>query len=256
MKLYILTEDKKEDENFDVEHGLSVYFEKDNKKFLFDTGQSDLFLKNADKLGIGLDKIDYLILSHGHYDHTGGLTHLQLNKKVKIIAHPHCFYPKYDGIRYIGFPKYKPDWIILLKEKPTKLTKNIHFLGQIPGERRASLGHYIKNSIKSRDFLLDDSGVAIIEKNTLIIISGCSHSGIVNIVKYAKKLFNLEKIIVIGGFHMLNYSGEEIDATIKELKKLGIIKIYPGHCTGEKAIKKILSSFDGDRLYAGKVIKI
>jgi len=220
MKIYVLVEDKKEDEKFEAEHGLSIYFEKDNKKFLFDTGQSNIFLENAKKLGINPEEIDYLILSHGHYDHTGGLTYLRLNCKTDIITHPHSLFLKYDGERYIGFPEYKDDWIILLKERPTQLTKKVHFLGQILGERKYSLGHYIRNSVKNRDFLLDDSAMALVEDDTLIILSGCAHSGIVNIVRYAKKLFNKEKIIVIGGFHMLNYSDKEIDNTLNELKKL------------------------------------
>jgi len=255
MNIYILVEDKKEDIKFEAEHGLSIYFGKDDKKFLFDTGQSDLFLKNANKLGISLSKIDYLIFSHGHYDHTGGLEYLPLSDKTKIIAHPHSLLPKYKGKRYIGFPKFKDDWVVLLKDKPVKLTKNVYFLGQIPGERRSSLGYYIKNNVKSRDFLLDDSAIAIIEDKNLIILSGCAHSGIVNIIKHAKKLFNPKEIIVIGGFHMLNYSDKEIGDTINELKKLKVVKIYPGHCTGQKAVKKLLNYFDGENLYPGKVIK-
>ena len=256
MNIYVLTEDTKKDEKFDAEHGLSLYFEKDNKNFLFDTGQSDLFLKNANKLGIDLSKIDYLIFSHGHYDHTGGLTYLQLNGKVKIIAHPYCLCPKYYGKRYIGFPKHNSELVMLLKEKPAALTKNVHFLGQIPGERRSSLGCYVKDNVKYTDFLLDDSAMAIIENDKLIILSGCAHSGIVNIVKYAKELFNQKEIAVIGGFHMLNYSDKEINSIINELKRLGVIKIYPGHCTGQKAVEKLLNSFDGEGLYSGKVIQI
>jgi 7,8-dihydropterin-6-yl-methyl-4-(beta-D-ribofuranosyl)aminobenzene 5'-phosphate synthase len=254
MKLHILVEDKKEDIKFEAEHGLSIYFEKDNKKFLLDTGQSDLFLINSKKLGLDLSKTDYVLLSHGHYDHTGGLVNFKFSEKVEVIMHPHCLYPKYDGKRHIGFPKFKSDWIISLKEKPTRITKSVHFLGQIPGERRSNLGHYIKDDIRNSDFLLDDSAVAIIEEDKLIVLSGCAHSGIVNIVEYAKELFHKEKIIVVGGFHMLNYSCKEIDNTIIKLKELGVNKIYPGHCTGETAIKKLLESFSGERLYSGKVI--
>jgi 7,8-dihydropterin-6-yl-methyl-4-(beta-D-ribofuranosyl)aminobenzene 5'-phosphate synthase len=255
MKIYILVEDTAK-EGFEPEHGLSVYFEKDNNKFIFDLGQSNKFLKNALRLGINLNEADYLIFSHGHYDHTGGLKYFKVSNKIKIIAHPHCLYPKYDGNRYIGFPKYKNDWIILLKEEKTKLSKNVYFLGQIPGQRRSHLGEYVKDGIRCKDFLLDDSALAITEKDKLIIIAGCAHSGIVNIVNYARKVFKAKEIIVIGGFHMLEYSDKEIDDTIRELKNLNVVRIFPGHCTGKKAIKKMLDSINGEKLFAGKIIEV
>jgi len=255
MKFYILVEDTGKN-GFESEHGLSVYFEKDKKKFLLDVGQSSLFLKNAAKLNLNLNEVDYLVFSHGHYDHTGGLYHFQISKKLEIIAHPHCIFPRYDGNRYIGFPKFKDDWIILLKEKPTQITKNAHFLGQVPGERKCSLGEYIKDDVRHKDFLLDDSALAITDKDKLTIVSGCAHSGIVNIVKYAKELFEAKEITVIGGFHMLNYSDEEIDDTIGELKKHNVTVIFPGHCTGKKAIERLLASFKGERLYSGKIIEV
>ncbi len=256
MKFYILVEDTIKDSKFEAEHGLSVYFEKDGKKFLLDLGQSDMFLRNAKKLNLNLKEVDFLIFSHGHYDHTGGLTYFPINENLKIICHPDCLLPKYYGKRYIGFPKDLDDIAAELKEKPTKLTPNISFLGQIPGERKYSLGQYIKDNVKHTDFLLDDTALAITEGNKLIIIAGCAHSGIVNIVKYAKKLFKTEKVIVIGGFHMLDYSDEDIKKTIDELKKLNVIKVFPGHCTGENAIKSLLDSFKGEKLYSGKVIDI
>ena len=128
MKFYILVEETAKT-GFESEHGLSVYFEKDGQKFLFDLGQSDKFQKNAKKLKLKLDDIDFLCFSHGHYDHTGGLPYFPINDKIRIISHPDCLLPKYQGDRYIGFPKFKEDWIISLKEKPTKITKNVHFLG-------------------------------------------------------------------------------------------------------------------------------
>jgi len=255
MKIYVLVEDTKKDKKFESEHGLSIYFKNDKKKFLFDLGQSNIFLKNAAKLNLNLNKIDYLIFSHGHYDHTGGFKFLKLFEGTRVIAHPHCFYPKYKGNKYIGFPKDTNNIICELKEKPTKITKNVYFLGQIPGERD-QLGEYIKDNIRHKDFLLDDSALAITDKNRLIIVSGCAHSGIVNIVKYAKGLFKAKEIIVIGGFHMLKYPDEKINKVIEKLKKLNVTEIFPGHCTGENAIRKLLASFKGERLHSGKIIKV
>ena len=259
MKLYVLVEDTTKDASidpFEAEHGLSVYFEKDKKRFLLDVGQTSMFVRNAEKLNIKLSKVDYLVFSHGHYDHTGGLPYFPIHDGLKVISHPNCLLPKYHRDRYICFPKDSDNIQVEFKEKPTPLTDNVHFLGQIPGERKHSLGEYVKDNVRHADFLLDDSAVAITEKDRLIIITGCAHSGIVNIVRYAKQLFKVKEIIVIGGFHMLDYPDEEIDLTIKELKKLNVVKIFPGHCTGKKSIEKLLASFDGEQLYSGKIIEV
>jgi len=254
MKTYILVEDTAQGD-FESEHGLSIYFEKDKKKFIFDLGQSNIFLKNAKKLHLDLSKVDYLTFSHGHYDHTGGLPFFPVNNPIKIIAHPDCLFPKWDGKRYIGFPKDIENLLMELKDKPTKLSDNVYFLGQIPGERN-SLGEYVKDNLRHKDFLLDDTALTINDKGMLIIISGCAHSGIVNIVKYAKSLFSHKEIVIIGGFHMLNYSDKEIKTTINALKKLSVVKVFPGHCTGKKSIDALLGAFEGERLYSGKIIEV
>jgi len=255
MKFYILIEDTSK-EGFEAEHGLSIYFEKNRKKFIFDLGQSNKFLKNAEKLKIKLNKIDFLVFSHGHFDHTGGLPYFQVNEGLKIICHPDCLLPKYYRKKYIGFPKNMDNLLADLKNKPFKLTKNVLFLGEIPGKRRSPLGEYVKGGIKKADFLLDDSALVIFEDDRAIIIAGCAHSGIVNIVRYVHKLFKAKKIIVVGGLHMLDYSDEEINRTIEKLKKLSVVKIFPGHCTGKKAIEELLASFSGERLYSGKIIEV
>jgi len=256
MRIHILVEDTKNEKGVESEHGLSVYFEKDGKKFLLDMGQSGMFLRNARKFNVDLKDIDYLVFSHGHYDHTGGLPYFKPGKQTRIIAHPHSLLPKYDGERYIGFPKKADKFIIELEEKPFQLTEHVWFLGQIPGERKTHLGHYIKENARHKDFLLDDTALAINEKNHLILLAGCAHSGIVNIVKCAINLFSKKEVILIGGFHMLNYSGEEVHKTIEELKKLNITTVYPGHCTGNAAIEALLSSFRGERLHSGKVLEV
>jgi len=256
MKIYILVEDTKKESRFEAEHGLSAYFEKDGKKFLFDLGQSGMFLRNAGKMGLDLSDVDYLIFSHGHYDHTGGLPALPKTSKLKIVAHPDCLLPKYHDKRYIGIPAGIDNKIFNLKDKPFKLTEHVWFLGEIPGNREKNLGNQVKDGIKSKDFLLDDSALVIIEENRLVIISGCAHSGIANIARYAKNLFPKKELTIIGGFHMLNHSDEQIQKTIKDLKKLNVIKVYPGHCTGNVAIKALLSIFKGERIHSGKVLEV
>jgi 7,8-dihydropterin-6-yl-methyl-4-(beta-D-ribofuranosyl)aminobenzene 5'-phosphate synthase len=256
MKIQVLVEDTKKNDDFESEHGLSIYFEKDGKKFVFDLGQSAMFLRNAGRLGLGLNDVDFLVFSHGHYDHTGGLPFLPRNSKLRVIAHPRSLLPKYDRTRYIGLPAKPAGLMMELNEEPVKLAEHVWFLGQIPGKRKKSIGYYVKDGIKSEDFLLDDTALAIDGGDRIIIIAGCAHSGIVNIVKCAVKLFAKKKIILVGGFHMLDYLFKEINETTKELEKLKVKEVYPGHCTGNKAIEALLSSFSGERLYSGKILEV
>jgi 7,8-dihydropterin-6-yl-methyl-4-(beta-D-ribofuranosyl)aminobenzene 5'-phosphate synthase len=180
MRFYVLVEDTTNDAEFKAEHGLSIYFEEDEKKFLLDTGQTALFTENAKRLGVDLGQIDYVILSHGHYDHTGGLPYLPIDSKVKILTHPYNIYPKYDETRTIGFPEVKSDWNISFSEIPRQLTPHVCYLGQIPGEGRESLGRYVKDNVSQTDYLLDDSAVAIHDGERLIVVCGCAHLEVFN----------------------------------------------------------------------------
>ncbi len=245
MKIYILVEDHAKND-MKAEHGLSIYFEEDKKRFLFDTGQSDNFRANAEMLGIDIDSTDFIILSHGHYDHTGGLDYI----KKPIVCHPDCFRPKYVNQEYIGAPECKEEKIF--SRNPYQLTDKVFFLGEIPGDRRG-LGHNERNE---KDFLYDDSAVAIILPERIVLLAGCAHSGIVNIIMYARSLFGNKPIDIIGGLHMLDLSGDEIKTVIRQLKDLNIEKIFAGHCTGDRAISRLRSEFLFEQLFSGKVIEI
>ncbi|MBN2251575.1 MAG: MBL fold metallo-hydrolase [Candidatus Altiarchaeota archaeon] len=255
MEFHVLVEDRKKDERFGAEHGLSIYFEKDGKKILFDTGQSGLFLENAGKMGLDPGSLDYIVLSHGHYDHAGGLRFLPENLNATLVAHPSYAFPKYDRKRYVGAPAKKPQMREKLTVKPCKLAENVLFLGEIPGERRP-YGESVVDGERTADMLLDDTALAIKEKDRLIILSGCAHSGVANITRHAKSLCPGDDITLIGGFHMASCSTKEIDDTIDALRKTGVSAAYPGHCTGEEASEKLVSAFGGERLYSGKTLKL
>jgi len=241
MKIYVMVENHESpNPEINSEHGLSIYFNTDGKSFLFDCGASGIFAENGKKLGIELNDLDFVVFSHGHWDHTGGFSSLKLSDKTKIVAHPDFLKTGgYENNENFGYESERTE----LTKKPKQLTEHVWFLGEIPvGEER--------------NHLLDDSAMVIKKDNEIIVLSGCAHSGIENIVKYANRLLSPEKITIIGGFHMWDFSEERIREVIKELKGNHTETVYPGHCTGEKAEQKLLESFKGELLYSGKIIEV
>jgi len=210
--------------------GLEVWIFDDTSN---DKAGTDI-LKNATKLNIDfINKIDYIIFSHGHYDHTNGIAAL-IGTKAAIIAHPGCFEKKwYDG-QQIGSPfskeELKKNFKLYLSKEPYFITENIIFLGEIPKitgyEGREPIG---KRENGKDDFVADDSALVMKTKKGLVVISGCSHSGICNIIKYAKQVCNENNIyVLLGGFHL--FDRETTDKTIEFIKEQNINEIYPAHC--------------------------
>jgi len=254
MKITILVDNiTLTDKYYIGESGLSLYIEADRKKILFDTGYSDILLVNARKMGIDLRNIDYIVLSHGHADHTGGLVHFlkyyfnakrerRLHKTPIVVAHPYCFYrrPKLP-LRNIGFPLAKAMIEEYFPTKTTKqplwLTKRLVFLGEVertqPFERSRSGGRRIvmPNGKLAPDYFLDDSALVYRARGGLIIMTGCSHAGICNIVSYAQKVCNEPKIIdIIGGFH-LNKQNQRVNLTARFLSNIAPEALHTSHCT-------------------------
>lgn len=239
------------------EHGLLLI--ESDKKVLFDTGSSNLFIKNAKKLKKNLNDIDYVILSHGHDDHGGGLPFI---KNTNLVCHPDAFLNRYskkdDG--YCGLPISLSDakkvFNLILSKNPFKISKNILFLGEITRindfEAKSTNFYDIKNN---PDFIIDDSALTIKSKKGLIIITGCSHAGICNIIEYSKKIAKTKKVYaVIGGFH-LKETNAITSKTLDYLKKQKIEKIYPLHCTYEPVIKEFEKELNIIRVGSGDIIK-
>lgn len=227
------------------EPGVSYYIEDGEEKILFDTGYSNVFMENAKSLNIDLDKVTKLVISHGHDDHTGGLKdYLNRKRELSIIAHPNCFDYKEDetGL-FIGSP-YSKEALksrakLNLSTSPVQVTKNITFLGEIPRsndfENKHAIGQTKINDEFKEDNLIDDSAICYKSETGLFIITGCSHSGICNIIEYAKKVCNDNRILgVIGGFHLFEVD-ERLEKTIEYLKSNNIKMLYPCHCVSLKA---------------------
>lgn len=258
MKITILTENSA-GSGFLAEHGLSYLIGHEGGKILFDTGHTDIFIKNANTLGIDIQKeVDMVVLSHGHWDHGDGLQYID-NKT--LITHPEVFikrFRKKDNSN-IGLKLSKSDieqkFKLILKDEPYYISDNIIYLGQIPrlNDFEAKTTHF-SDELGQPDFVNDDSAVAVIQNNQVIVITGCSHSGICNIIDYAIKVTGIKTIrAVIGGFH-LKQNNLQTKKTINYLKKNNIKKIYPSHCTELPALVAFHENFNIEQLKTGMVL--
>ncbi len=271
MKLTVLVDNNTIiDRYYFAEPAVSYWIEDSNKRILFDVGYSDVFIKNARILNLDLKKADYIVLSHGHFDHTGGIEpyiHFagKRSKSVELVAHPLAFNKKiHEGFGDIGTRKRKEEmrkyFNLKLSKKPLWLTENLCFLGQIPRvneyEAKQPLGMVIKNNRKYSDYLMDDSALAYKSKNGLVVITGCAHSGIANTIEYAKKVCNMDKILdIIGGFHLLNTKIKVLQRTVKYLKDCKIAEFHPCHCTDLKAKIELGKYFTIQEVGSGLVLE-
>lgn len=261
--------------NFLAEWGLSILVETDEVNILLDTGQSISASYNADILGIDLSKIDKIVLSHGHFDHTGGLRQIlrRMRKEVEIIAHPDIWAVKYvrrqgrKG-RYVGIPFQRQELESLgatfnLTTKPVKITDNIMTTGEVPmvtefEEIDASL--FVKEDTGWQpDKLLDDQAVIINTEPGLIVILGCAHRGVINTLYHAQQLTGVKPIhMIVGGCHLIGASEQRMWSTIAALRELDVQRLGLSHCTGLPAASLMAQEF-GEKFFfnnAGTSINI
>lgn len=277
MKIFTLIEDSKGEHSGCVaEHGLSLYFERGGKRILFDTGASDSFIYNATLLGIDLLKVDVCVISHAHSDHAGGLkAFLAINNTAKVYmkkeAEGDYYIKRMFKLRKVGidpeiFEQYS-DRIEFIEED-TEIAEGVYAACI---DKHRHYPHFTSLMFKKRDgeLLRDDLShelfVAVKDKEGVLVLTGCSHQGVLNILMTAQEKFgNVEG--VIGGFHLdgrkrfgwrrKKESGAELNAIVKYLEKNKIKKIYTGHCTGEKAQEKLELFARANKMYAGKVIEV
>ena len=250
--------------DFLAEWGLSILVETDEVNILLDTGRSISAAYNADSLGINLSRIDKIVLSHGHFDHTGGLRQVlrKMSKKVEIIAHPDIWTAKYSRRagkdRYIGIPFQRQELESLganfnLTTKPVKITDNIMTTGEIPmvtDYEEIDPELVVKEDTGWQpDKLLDDRALIINTEPGLVVILGCAHRGIINTLYSAQQLTGVKRVhTVLGGCHLISASPERIRSTIAALKELGVQKLGVSHCTGLPAAVIMAQEF-GDKFF-------
>ncbi len=241
------------------EHGLSYLVEYDEKRLLFDTGQSDMFLRNAEVMRISMTNIDMVVLSHGHFDHGDGLLNLSAGR---LLCHPGCFvqrYRKYDH-SYIGLKNSKGElatrFELVTASKPYKISEKILFLGEIPRvtDFESNTTSFIFEN-GTPDYVMDDSAIVIIMPEGLFVMTGCGHAGIVNTLEHAKKITGINNLYgIIGGFHLkeINHQTKE---TIRYLKENKLKHILPSHCTELPALSSFYNTFGIKLVKTGDILE-
>lgn len=268
MKLRILCDNNTYiDQYYLGEPAFSCYIEAEDARVLLDVGYSDVFLRNAEKMGIDLSALTHVVLSHGHNDHTGGLTPF-IEEKVapsaKLIAHEDCFVGKYYGEEYIGAP-YDVEQILYLADcqltaEPVALTENLWYLGEIPRkldfEPRTVIGKRERMGEWEEDDLLDDTALAYRTEKGLFIITGCAHSGICNIIEQAKAVCGDDRIIgVLGGFHLFE-DDDRAAATAEYFARHHIPDLYPCHCVSLKVKHRFMETLNIHEVGVGMELEI
>lgn len=267
MKFTILTENRKCNNSYINEDGLSILIEMDNNKVLLDTGITDAFLKNAESLDVNLDEVNTIVLSHGHWDHGNGLKYL--NTKKILILHPECYAQRYSLRRNMAFAGINQTREELLQKfelietrEPYEIFENIWFLGQIDRKFEVPVKN-LPTVLKDEkiDYLQDDcGGIAVKTEKGVIIFSSCSHSGIDNIIEQAKQITCEDRIIaVVGGFHLKEINAYT-DQVIQYFKDNKVQSAYMGHCTSDEVIDYFKEKLDGvtqvEKLFAGAKFEI
>lgn len=274
LKLQILSENKTDQPDYLAEHGLSILIETNERKILFDTGASDLFLKNAARMNADLEQVDTVVISHGHYDHTEGIPYFcEVNGKAKIFIHKDSFERVYgisngkleDETCGIRWTKSQFDEIkdrLIFTRTATNLTENITISGTIPDVegcqpterfyKKGENGNLIPDLMNHEQFLairdLNENG----NSKGIFLFSGCSHKGIEPCLQYARSLFPNERIRgLVAGMHLYHASKETIAKVVNRLNEEELDVLIPLHCTGMRAICQLKNMLGERCILAG-----
>lgn len=261
---------------FKTEHGFAALVTEDNKNFLFDTGQdAKVLFHNAQQLAINLANLDAIILSHGHYDHTGGLLKLlDLNPECPVYLHPDALQQRYSihpgaKAKQISISsalreklKQLPSAQLRFNRSPVQLTESIWLSGEIPRVNKFEdkSGPFFLDILgQIEDDLLDDQCLWIEQEGTVSVLTGCCHAGMINTLDYVQQQTQEKSLNhIVGGLHLVNKNAEQLSATIKQLQQYKFQNLYPAHCTGKAQVLALQEAFPKriKSCYAGLTLKL
>ena len=243
------------------EHGLGFWIESGDRRAIFDSGQGMSFEHNAGALDIPLVSTDAIVLSHGHYDHAGGLSRaIHTAPRATLFAHPGAFVRKYarshDGsARYIGIPTLDENDIqedaipLVWTSRTTEVFDGLAVTGEIPRMtdfEDTGGPFFLDEGLVEPDPLLDDQAAFVETSVGTVVMLGCAHSGVINTLRYIQTLTNYRPIhTVIGGMHLRDASPERMDKTVSELRCFDLQRLMLGHCTGQAAMERLGKEFPG-----------
>ena len=265
MKITALVENTTCSDELAKEHGLSLYIEACGKRVLFDTGLGDNFAANAEKLGVDLENIDFAVLSHGHYDHGGGLARfIAINGTSPIYARELAFEPHYsqrpDELFYNGIDaSLASSGRFVFTNREQDLGGGFSLFSEVPAyepvfsSSRTQLEMIDGKTVQDR--FLHEQNLVIHEDGKYALIAGCAHSGIYNIITRFREIYGCDPGLVVGGFHLMipnlgkSLPDEEIDALAGKLGAMKNTKFYTCHCTGKQAFERLSMSLGAQVSY-------
>jgi len=261
IRITVLVENSVNLRGLRAEHGLAFHIQAGRHQLLFDTGQSDLLLQNARQLQLDLRGLEAVILSHGHYDHTGGLKVVnELAPDARIYLHPAALSPKFAGhpdgtsrpagmneenVKVVRAATRSVTWT----QSATEVVDGIFVTGEIARQNDfedTGGRFFLDEACSQADPLPDDQALFFDTRKGVVVVLGCGHAGVVNTLEQVCRITGNRPIrAVIGGMHLLNAGPERMTKTLEAIRQWNVAQIVPGHCTGVAAVARLWTAFPG-----------